>query len=232
MAEAVYPLKLPVVNSLPSASAFTNRMVVYAGKTYFSDGTNWTELGSGGGGGGLNYDVWHVLNPVNANTWYIPYAIGCTALTTLALTSNRIYYIPFTPLRNVSLTSLAVEVTTASAGTGQVGVYDSTTNFRPNSLLASINIDTGATGVKSGTVSLSLTTGQLYWLALINSSAATIRAVAVGGTQAILGIATGGTAWNTHYHQAGSGGTLPSTAGANTNGTGSVPAIYIRYSNA
>lgn len=49
MAEVVYPFKLAIVSSLPQASNFTNRMVVYDNKVYFSDGTQWIELGSGGG---------------------------------------------------------------------------------------------------------------------------------------------------------------------------------------
>lgn len=174
--------------------------------------------------------IWHVLNHVNANTRYIPYAINSTALTTLGLTANRIYYIPFVPPISITITSLAVEVTTASAGTGRIGIYD-TANFRPSELIAGsvININTGTTGVKSGTVNITLMAGKLYWLALINTSAATIRAVAVAGVQTLMGIATGGTAWNTHYFQAGSGGVLPATAGTPSSGTGALPAIYVTY---
>ncbi len=179
-------------------------------------------------GGGFSYSVWHILNPINTNTWYVPYATNATAFTTLTLTANRIYYIPFVPQINVTITSLAVEVTTAATGTGQIGIYD-TSNYRPNSLLGSVNIDTGTTGVKSGSVSINLQAGQLYWLALICGGTPTIRAVAVASVQSIMGIAAGVTAWNTHYNESGSGGTLPSTAGANGNGTGVVPTIYIRY---
>ena len=175
-------------------------------------------------------NVWFVLNPINTNTWYLPVAINCTALTTLTLTTNRIYYIPFVPEKTITVNSLAIEVTTASAGTGQVGIYNSNANYRPNSLLGYISIDTGTTGVKSGNVSISLTAGNLYWLAIINTSAAVIRGVAVGGNKNILGIATGTSAFNTHYFQAGSDELLPSTANATTNATGTVPAIYIRYS--
>lgn len=183
-----------------------------------------------GGASGFSFSAWYVLNSINTNTRYIPYAIGSTALTTLSLTANRIYYIPFIPLVNATISSLAIEVTTASAGTGQIGIYN-TNNYRPNTLLASVNINTGSTGVKSGAVNVQLIAGNLYWLALINSSSATIRAVAVAGVQTLLGIPTGTTAWITHYYQAGSGGTLPTTANANTIGTGNVPAIYITYTS-
>ncbi len=180
--------------------------------------------------GTLIIPFWHILNPVNTNTWYIPYATNCTALTTITLTASRIYYIPFVPPLNIQVTNLAIEVTTAATGTGQIGIYTSN-NYRPSTLITEsvVSIDTGTTGVKSGTISVNLNAGQLYWLALINSGGATIRAVAVGGVQPILGIATGGTAWNTHYFQAGSGGTLPTTAGTLSNGTGGPPAIYMRY---
>lgn len=265
MSKFVFPPEIPVVSSLPPASEWAYRLVVYNNSLYYSDGTSWYNLQvvsdadtvdgyhasqisspntipvSDVAGQlspewlpidtilNLYFSTLFVLNPVNANTRYIPYVANCTALTTLALAANRIYYIPFVPLKNITLTSLAVEVTTASAGMGQIGVYN-TANFRPSSLLAYVAINTGTTGVKSGTVkNLNLKGGQLYWLALINSSAATIRAVAVGGISPILGIATGGAAYNTHYYQAGSGGVLPSTAGTLTNGTGSIPAIYITF---
>lgn len=172
--------------------------------------------------------VWLVLNPILTTTWYIPYATNCTALTTLTLTGNRVYYIPFIPKIDCRITELAVEVTTASSGSGQVGVYNSNANYRPHTLLGYISISTGTTGVKSGAVNISLVAGRLYWLAIVNSSGATVRALAVGGIDTILGISTGGTAWNTHYYQSVSSAVLPSPAGANTNGTGSVPAIYIR----
>lgn len=208
---------------------------VYAVRTgagfdlYISDATgsvahalNLSSQSSGG--------VWHVLNHVNTNTRYIPYANSSTALTTLGLTANRIYYIPFVPPIDITITSLAVEVTTASAGTGQIGIYN-TANFRPSKLIAGsvVNINTGTTGVKSDTVNITLMAGNLYWLALINTSAATIRAVAVAGVQTLMGIATGGTAWNTHYFQAGSNGVLPATAGTLSSGTGALPAIYVTY---
>lgn len=181
-----------------------------------------------GGASGFSFSAWHVLNPINANTRYIPYAIGSAELTTHTLTANRIYYIPFIPLVNATISSLAVEVTTASAGTGQIGIYD-TNNYRPNTLLASVSIDTGTTGVKSGSVSVQLVAGNLYWLALINSSSATIRAVSVTAIPILLGIPTETTTWTTHYYQSGSGGTLPTTANATNTGTGDVPAIYITY---
>lgn len=175
-------------------------------------------------------NFWHILNPINVNTWYIPYAIGATALTTLALSTNRIYYIPFVSPINCMITQLAVEVTTASAGTGQIGVYNSN-NFRPFQRLGTpVDINTGTTGVKSGNTNVSIVAGELYFLALINTAGATIRAVAVGSLHTILGIATGTTAFNTHYFEAGSGGVLPATANASSSGTGAVPCIYVRYS--
>lgn len=44
MSEVVYPLKLPVVSSLPSASTYANRFIFYDGKPYYSDGTDWIDM--------------------------------------------------------------------------------------------------------------------------------------------------------------------------------------------
>jgi hypothetical protein len=119
------------------------------------------------------------------------------------------------------------------AGTASIGIYGNTVvsgSDTPGSLLASVTgLDTGTTGDKTGSLSYTLTAGTLYWVSMICSAAATIRAMAVAGQQASLGRIANSTAVTSCLYAAGSGSTLPSTAPTTlTSAAGiAVPAIYL-----
>lgn len=158
--------------------------------------------------------------------------VNGTALTTLALTAARQYFVPLVVPRAVTLTGLRISVTTAAAGTASIGIYGNAVvsgNDAPGSLLASVTgLNTGTTGDKTGTLSYTLQPGQLYWASLIASAAATVRALAVGSVQVALGRTANNTTAISCLYAAGSGSTLPATAPtALTDGTGSIPAIYL-----
>ena len=158
--------------------------------------------------------------------------MGGTALTTLALTASRQYFVPFTAPRTVSLTGLRISVTTAAAGTAAIGIYGNTQvsgNDTPGALLASVTgLDTGTTGDKTGALSYTLYPGTLYWASLICSAAVAVRALAVGSIQTSLGRVVNNANVVSLLYVAGSGSTLPDPASTSlTDGTGSVPAIYL-----
>lgn len=160
--------------------------------------------------------------------------VGGTALATLALTAARQYYIPFMVPRQVTLSGLRISVTTASAGQANLGLYGSAVasgSDVPGAMLAAITatLDTGTTGDKTGNFAsqLVLTPGTLYWAALIGSAAATVRALAVAAIQTSLGRQVNNTGVISHLFAAGSGSTLPATAPTLSDGTGSIPAIYL-----
>ena len=44
MAKFVFPPEIPVVSSLPSASSWARKLVVYNNSLYYSDGTSWYDL--------------------------------------------------------------------------------------------------------------------------------------------------------------------------------------------
>lgn len=159
---------------------------------------------------------------------------GGTALTTLALTASRQYFIPFVVPRTLQILSLRLAVTTASAGSASVGIYENTDvsgNDAPGALLASATgLNVGTTGNKDGNLVLPdlCRPGIIYWASFICSSAATLRALAVASVQPSLGRANNSTNAVTYLYAAGSGSTLPNTAPASlTEGTGSCPAIYM-----
>ncbi len=124
--------------------------------------------------------------------------ITSATLTTVGLTANRQYFVPFTTWRKETLTSLGFAVTSASAGSASIGVYDTVTDATygdvPQNLLASVTgLDTGTTGNKFGTVSLILDPGKIYWASLICSAGPTVRVLPAAGLFSAFGAALGAT---------------------------------------
>jgi hypothetical protein len=167
--------------------------------------------------------------PPGINDYIVPYASNGTAATTLALTANRIYWIPFIVWSAVSITGIAINVTTAASGTVYVGIYSSTTTYAPNTLITSFSFSSSTTGVKSATVSLTLQPG-VYWMALVSTATPTIRAIAIGSAFS-LALPSLGTANTTCWYTSGT--SLPATAPTSgytaLNGS-AVPAVGLRYS--
>lgn len=165
---------------------------------------------------------------------HIAGAVNGSTLSTIALTAARIFYIPFVPARRMALTALGINVTTLLAGTGTAGIYaaDGSATFDyPGTLLASTAqgaFNTGSTGTKTGAINITLEAGVTYFIGLINSSAATVRAIPVAGQQALLGFLDNGTANVFCYYSAGATNVLPSTAGAPlVQAVASLPAVYL-----
>jgi hypothetical protein len=103
--------------------------------------------------------------------------------TTLALTANYQYFLPFYVTINTLVSSLGYEVTTAaSSGAAFVGIYNTqivSGVAMPNQLLVYItgmNITT--TGIKTATVGSSTTlhAGVIYWASILVTGGVTVRA--------------------------------------------------------
>jgi hypothetical protein len=132
--------------------------------------------------------------------------------------------------RKVNITQLAINVTTASAGTHYIGVYASDYYWQPTGApLASVSFDTSSTGVKTANVNVTLSIGA-YWFAWAAGSAATVSAIALAGC-ASLGLGNMGTANTTYYYTSGSSLPNPAPSSGYTSATGSaVPAIGVVFS--
>jgi len=162
-------------------------------------------------------------------------AVGGSALVTQALTAARVYYIPFSVPRRIRLSSMGVSVSTASAGTGTLGIYandGSAVYDHPGTLLATTTtgaINTGATGTKTASIDIVLEPGVVYWAGFINSSAATLRSIAVAGQSACLGFTDALLTVTSCLYSAGSTNVLPGPANASPLALAatSIPAIYL-----
>lgn len=176
--------------------------------------------------GGSGLEMWYIANCVNA-----------LALTTGAATANVLRALPFVaPARGGTLDRLAFNVTTLLAGNARIGLYKnvSESNLYPQTLLFdSGDISTATAGVKTASLAQDLEPGALYWVAIVGSAAATMRALAVGGCSHILGTTNAlGTAPTVGISVAHAYGALPATftGGGAAITAVPIPALAYRFS--
>jgi hypothetical protein len=134
--------------------------------------------------------------------------------TTLALTINRLYAIPFMVSETKTISRIAIHVTTLGASaSARLGIYQDNGSIYPGSLVSDCGtVSMTSTGLKEITgLNISLTANTLYWLALVCNVAATVTACAVVYLNALLGYPT--TSLNTvgfaSYYVAFTYATLP-----------------------
>jgi len=168
-------------------------------------------------------------------TRYFTASEGATAITTLALTANRLYAIPFFCPQTFVMGQIDIYVSTAGTGNARMGIYEDNGKVYPGKLLLDAGeVSIASTGVKGITVTKKLRGGKLYWLALVSNGTPTVRASAVGSNLSIFfGLdSTLGTAWGTFYYVSFTYAALPNpfTSGA-TIATGSMPNVYMRKDN-
>lgn len=111
--------------------------------------------------------------------YYLSAHLSTQTYTTIAGVANRINWMPFIAFRDRNITALTGYCTTAVASAAiRMAVYadDGTGKPTGDPLVATSALDCSTTGFKEEAVSLSMTAGTLYWLALQSSSTATLRA--------------------------------------------------------
>lgn len=130
-------------------------------------------------------------NGSGVNSRYYCGQSNATAATTLVVTANRLFALPFiAPPRNSRVSIVGIGVTTLAAGNVRVGVYGNKgpNNIYPDALLYDTGaLSTGTTGIKSNAPDLDLVPGELYWGACVFDAAPTVRALGVAALMPILG---------------------------------------------
>lgn len=177
------------------------------------------------GGGGL--EIWYVANGAMTGNF-----------STGAPTANVLRAMPFVaPARGGTLDRLGYNITTNVAGNTRIGLYNSTseTNIYPSSLIVDSGTIVNSAAVKTATIDVPLTPGDLYWIALVGDVAPTVRIMASSNCSSILG-------WDNTFGTAGNYGlqvafayaalpaTFPASATMLTVSTTPVPALYYRFS--
>jgi len=126
--------------------------------------------------------------------WYSSdtYSHGSTS-TTLIVTPNVTRAQPFIIGKGFAIDTIQFEVTAALATSKcSVAIYDDNGSLYPNNLIvASADIDTSSTGLKTTPISATLNDNALYWLAYNCKKAVTLRAIPQTSMPGILGFTSG-----------------------------------------
>jgi hypothetical protein len=203
-----------------------------AGASNYLCGDQTWKTPSTGGGGNADFNYYRKYGVTNYEIWYAAGATTGIAMTTGALTTNRLYAVPFISPKAITLDRIGINVTTLGSGaSARLGIYVDNGNLYPGSLLLDAGtVDMSTTGVKTITISQALSANTLYWLVLVCNVAATIRAIAATGMVTVLGVSSGlGTAWNTHLYVSFTYASLPSTFPSSpTVATAATPGIFVR----
>lgn len=138
-------------------------------------------LGSGdlvisGGGGGGGIQGLHALMAIQGG--YIDnLVIGSTSLPSAGFGANYSYFAPFIPAKNVTISDISCEITSATAG-GQfkILVYEGPSS--PNNLIIESSfLDNSTTGFKTYILPSNITfnAGSVYWFAVAATTSISLR---------------------------------------------------------
>lgn len=153
------------------------------------------------------------------------------ALSTLTLTSSRVYLRPFVVSSHLLvLMAYGLNVTSGTGGGATlVGFYDSDPEtYAPANLLMSGSVTTALTGFQltippGGPGSFRFERGRLYWSVVVGPGG-TVRALVPGCTTSL---GRSGTAAITHYFTTYPGSLPNPWTGSLTAGTGNCPAVVM-----
>ena len=121
-----------------------------------------------------------------------------SAVATFALTAGQMRYEPIYVTTPLTIDQIACEVTSAGAGgtTIRMGIFTADTDLQPTGLVVdggTVAAD-GATGMRSVSVSVTLTPGR-YLMALNTDSTATMRSLRGGSMLSGFGTTLGTSPW-------------------------------------
>ena len=112
-----------------------------------------------------------------ANNYYSGLLCGTDGATTLTVTANRLYVMPFIIGSTGAFTRIGLSVTTLSAGAARLGIYNVAAGV-PTTLVQDCGtVDTGTTGAKEITITQSLTAGSYVLACVFNATPAVYRAI-------------------------------------------------------
>lgn len=191
------------------------------------DESKWNEIANWlNGGGALDEVVAALTDVAEAPTTYTAlaasphryrsgryYGTPVSSVSTGSLTDGRMIVSPFPVVKTTALDRIAVDVTTLAAATVmRLGIYGSTANGDPGTLVVEAGtVDVSTTGNKELTIAQTLSPG-LYWLAAVAQGGAPVVRVATGPIMAgDSSLSTAFTQTRCAYSVTGTSGALPSS---------------------
>jgi len=118
---------------------------------------------------------------------YISPHISTGSNTTINLIDDKIYVCPWVLPASATVDRIAVSVSTSqTSAVGRLGLYSAGSVGYPDSLIADFGeVAFSSTGTKELTISQSVTSGTLYWFAVLNSTASVALSATANGGRAI-----------------------------------------------
>ena len=164
-------------------------------------------------GGGI-----HILTkPISGRT-YNARTTGTNGGISLTTPANLIILYPFIPANTLTVSSLQINVTSATASSLiRILVYSDLNGVPSSKLLESTSLDCSTTGAKTYTASLTFTAGTVYWLGYYaNTFPSSLSAVPGVELTPISGLAGSFGAANITVTASTTFGSAPSTLGTAT----------------
>lgn len=167
----------------------------------------------------------HAILPI-ASGGAISCQISGLASSATAVTANNIRAIPFIPSTLVTSVSLSINVTTLFAGgNARILVYSNLNGKPDQKIFESANLDCSTIGTKTALLAYNFTPGQTYWLCTyFSSSGISVTQHAIGS---LMNIANNGFVFATSYSVAATFGSAPTTFGAGTLVSNTIPVVLI-----
>jgi hypothetical protein len=161
-----------------------------------------------------------------ASPWQVKYRSGYfyeaqigSVISTSTFTINRLFYVPFFLQESITMDRIGAECTSAVASsTFRLGLYNADADGLPASLVFDAGtIDTSSTGLKTITISQTVSTPGLYFLAYAQQGGATNATMRCllgtsGNWSPVASTTMAGSNHFTSYNQDSVTGAFPSTA--------------------
>ena len=152
------------------------------------------------------------------------------AVTTFALTANRLYYFPFFCPDSTTFTRIGINVTSTAAGNARLGIYANSNGVPSGApILDAGTVDVSTTGEKEIVISQALGVGW-YWLAIVSDVAPTLTAENIATAVLLCNVGSlSGSAGNvTHVQQTFTYAALPTPSSITGANLTTPPRIWLR----
>lgn len=162
-----------------------------------------------------------------ATTYYTIPGVDHFDVTSMTLTANRLYYVPFLVMSKITLDRLATEVVAAAGTNHRVGIYLADGDWQPSGapLVDSGNLSSAGVGVKTAAISVTLNPGR-YLFALVADGAVQLRCLRGGASLFGFSTALGATPFNTELYVAFAYAALPTGTAWTTVTNANTPGKY------